>query len=164
MVVDGAGAGGCSKTLGDVAGALAVLSGSVLAPDDSGLSKLGWITRVEAPTKILAWPPAPRDQRRCGKVLRGHPEACQWPEETSRAWWAADAVPPTNSLAGKQAGGTERWVATANGFVAVGCARPPGNFALTLVVLSRSRLAPEVTGRSKLDGIARMWAPAKILA
>ena len=46
----------------------------------------------------------------------------------------------------------------------MGGSKLSGDFALALAVLSRSRLAPEVTGRLKLDGIARMEAPAKILA
>jgi len=60
-VADGAGDGKCSNGLGDGVGALAVLSRSIFAPDDAGLSKLGQIARVEAPTKISAEPPATRD-------------------------------------------------------------------------------------------------------
>jgi len=44
----------------------------------------------------------------------------------------------------------------------VGCSKVSGGFALALAVLSRSRLTPGVIGRSKLDGIARMEAPAEI--
>jgi len=75
-----------------------------------------------------------------------------------------DAIPLKKSLIGKQAGRTEGMMATADGFLAVGCSKPPGNFALALAVLSRSRLAPEATGWSKLDGVARMEATAIILA
>jgi len=55
---DGVGDGKRSNALGDGVGALAVLSRSIVAPDEAGLSKLGGIARVEAPAKILAEPPA----------------------------------------------------------------------------------------------------------
>ena len=91
-----------------------------------------------------------------GEGSKGASRSHQWPEETSSAWWATDAIPLTNSLTGKQAGRTERRVATADGFVAVGCSKPPGNFALALAL--------EVDGRSKLDGIVRLEAPPKFWA
>ena len=92
------------------------------------------------------------------------PKANHWPRGTPRTWWAADAVPPAASLAGKQAGRAEWRVVAADGFVDVGCSEPPSDFALALAVLSRSRLTVMVTELSKLDGIARMEAPAKFLA
>jgi len=73
-------------------------------------------------------------------------------------------VPAATSLAGKHAGKTERGVATADAFVAVGCSERSGDLAVALAVLSRSRIASEVTERAKLDGIARMEAAAKSLA
>ena len=103
-VADGAGAGGSSKPLVNVAGALAVLVGSMLAPEDTWRSKLGGIARMGALAEISAWPPATQAQRRWGKAPRGHPEANQWPEGTSRTWWTTGVIPPTRWLTGKQAG------------------------------------------------------------
>jgi len=107
------------------------------------------------------------DHTRPKEMLKGSKRASRghcWLDLTSRTWWATDVVPPAASLAGKQAGRTEQRVVTADGFVAVGCSEPPSDFALALAVLTRSRLAPEVTGQSKLDGMARMEAIAKISA
>jgi len=53
-MADGAGAGGQSKPLSNVAGALAVLSGAVLAPGDTWMSNLGGFARVDSPTKCAA--------------------------------------------------------------------------------------------------------------
>jgi len=55
-------------------------------------------------------------------------------------------------------------VVAADRFMDVGCCEPPSDFALALAVLSRLRLAVMVTELSKLDGIARMEAPAKFSA
>ena len=148
----------------NVAAALAVLSGSMLAAEDTRLSKLGGITRMEALANISGWPLATQAQWRWGKVPRGHPEANHWPEGASRKWWATDVFPPTRSLTGKQAGWTKRGVATAARFVAVGGSTLSGDFALALAMLLRSRLALEVTGQSNLDGILRMEVLATILA
>jgi len=87
-----------SRPLGNSAWALAVLSRSRLALEVTGPLKLGQIARMGAPAKGLAWPLAARDTRTWGKVPRGQPEANHWPEETSRTWWATDAIPPPNSL------------------------------------------------------------------
>ena len=103
-VADGAGAGGNSKPLVTVAGALAVLSGSMLAPEDTWLLKLGGIAGMEALAKVAAWPPATRVQSKWGKVPRGHPEANQQQPGASRTRWATDVIPPTRLLTGKQAG------------------------------------------------------------
>jgi len=98
------------------------------------------------------------------KGPRELPEANHGPGGTPRTWWATDVVPPAASLAGRQAGKAEWRVVAADGFMDVGCSEPPSDFALALAVLSRSRLAVVVTGLSKLDGIAKMEAPAKFLA
>jgi len=95
---------------------------------------------------------------------RGHPEADQGLETTSKTLWAAEAIPPKKSLTEGQTAGTEGRLTLADGVVAGGWARPLGSSVWALVVLSRSRLTPEVTGLSKLGGIARMETPAKILA
>jgi len=58
MEADGVGDWKCSNALGDGVGALAVLSRSIVAPDDAELSKLGGIARVEARAEIWAEPPA----------------------------------------------------------------------------------------------------------
>jgi len=63
-MTDGAGDGRCSNALGAGVGALAVLQRSMFAPDGAGLSELGRIARMEAPTKILAGPLATQDLRR----------------------------------------------------------------------------------------------------
>jgi len=73
-------------------------------------------------------------------------------------------ISPANLLTEKLVGRTDRRVATTDGFVAVECSEPTGDFALALAVLSRLRLASEGTRRAKLDGIARMEAPSKISA
>jgi len=94
-----------------------------------------------------AGPPAAPSRESLGWTSTRPSEAVQRPGAASKKLWATESVLPT-----------------ADRFVDVGCSNLAADFALALAVLSRSRLALVVTGRSKLDGIARMEAPAEILA
>jgi len=88
----------------------------------------------------------------------------QQPGVTSKTLWTTESVPSKRPLTGRQAARAEGNPASADGVVAVGCSKPLGNVAGTLLMLSGSRLVPDVTGRSKLDGVARMEVPAEISA
>ena len=128
------------------------------------LSKLGWIARIEAPAKSLVGHLAAPGRESLGWTSTRHSEAVQRPGATSKTLWTTESVPPKRSLAGRQAARVEAGPASADGVVAVGCSKPLGSGGGARSMLSGSRLAPEVTGWSELDGFARMEAPAKISA
>jgi len=139
----------------------------------TGLSKLDGIAIPKALPKFWAWPPV---QAELGRASPGEVGSHQGPNmeseaqlHTERQIPATRSLDPTEGLMIRIHMGPDKLmldnaVVAADRFVDVGCCEPPSDFALALAVLSRSRLTVMVTELSKLDGIARMEAPAKFLA